>query len=170
MAALGINSGTVARELTVVGREVANGNFTRLAGSLTILGQNTNIAALAFKLLTNPVVIFHGRSRRCCRHNRETGRQRRAIGPWGTAAIQTSFAATGQSALLSTQQISDYIDLLAKLPATTEKDAPGDRSRNSRACRTSRPDTFGRAVMDLAGFSALLGTDAPHAAKVLPMH
>lgn len=54
----GINMATFARETAVAGREIARGNFSRLAGSLTILIGSLGEAAIAIAAVTAPLIIF----------------------------------------------------------------------------------------------------------------
>ncbi|MEJ0006017.1 MAG: phage tail length tape measure family protein [Steroidobacteraceae bacterium] len=165
MKSLGINSGTVAREVTTIGREVATGNFSRLASSVTVLGQNTNIAALALRLLSNPLVIAAALAAGAAVALTKITIAAEALDR-GSRLIQTSFAATGNAALLSNAQLSAYVATLAKLPATTEKEAQSIISELARVPGVTA-DTFGRATSLVAGFAALLGDTAPQAAKQL---
>ena len=78
--------------------------------------------------------------------------------------VETGFAATGNSALLSSTQIKAYIDNLALLPGVSRDSAGKAVEELSRVPYITGP-LFDKSTKILADFAAMLGSDVPESVE-----
>jgi hypothetical protein len=146
-------------------RDIFSGRLTRIPGSFSILAQQGNLAALAMKALSSPMVQVG-----------IAGAATAAI--IGTLAfqsekaaesiklIQTALTATGKSALLSDGQIRQTIDLVQQLHGVNRAEATSSVDALARAPFADVAQ-FKAAASILGDLAAALGVKVPEAAKIL---
>ena len=150
-------SSSALRELTVVSRELATGNLTRLPGSLSILAQRLGGIPPMAILAVGAVAAFGYAIYEVIERSQEFEAD--------LDKIQNAFTAVGAGGQFDRSQITQYIDELRNIPGVTEEMATS--AVNSFARVQNGTKVLGEATRDLRPFANLIGVEVPQAAKVL---
>lgn len=146
MAEFSGSTSVATRELLVLGREAARGNFSRMAGSLSVLAQQGFGVQPAMMAAAAGVAVLVGGLGYLIEKAEATS----------IALAKISLGAAFQGGLsLTTQQIKGFEDELAKIPGMTEDDAQKIIAAFSTMKTTSIPEiqALGLSVKDYATLS-----------------
>jgi hypothetical protein len=153
------------RESLVLLREAARGNWTRIPGSLSILASQGNLAALAMRALSSPIVLV-GIAATATAATLGVLAYKAEKAAESVKQIETSFAATGRSALLSGAQIRQAIADVEKFHGVSQADATQAVGALARSPLIS-VEQFQKAKDLLGDLAAAMGDKVPAAAKIL---
>ena len=145
------------RELVVVGRELASGNFTRLPGSLSILA--TRLGGIPPQaILATAAIAAVGYA---LYEIIDSSQQADAA----LEKIQNAFSAVGAGDQFNRSQIQQYVADLRQIPGVTADIA--NAAVNDFARVKNGTKVLGEATGDIRPLSELLGIEVPQAAHLL---
>jgi hypothetical protein len=153
------------RESLSILRDIGSGRYSRIPGSFSILAQQGNLAALAMKALSSPLVVAGIAATATAATVGVLAYQAEKAAE-SIKLIGTALTATGKSALVSDDQIRQTIDLIQQLHGVNRADATSSVDALVRA-PFANVEQFKEAASILGDLAAALGVKVPDAAKVL---
>ena len=151
-----LSSGAL-RELTVVGRELASGNLTRLPGSLSILAQRLGGIPPSAILATAAIAAVGYAIYEAIDSSEKFEAD--------LAKIQNAFTAVGAGNQFDRTEITQYLADLRQIPGVTEEAATSIVNELSRANNGTK--LLSETTRDLKPLADTLGIEVPAAAKLL---
>jgi phage-related minor tail protein len=153
------------RESLSILRDIGSGRYSRIPGSFSILAQQGNLAAVAMKALSSPLVVAGIAATATAATVGVLAYQAEKAAE-SVKLIGTALAATGKSALVSDDQIRQTIDLIQQLHGVNRAEATASVDSLARA-PFANVEQFKEAASILGDLAAALGVKVPDAAKVL---
>lgn len=159
--------GTVGakREMMVLAHEVVSGNWSRIPGSIMVLGERVGGLGGIFAALTSPVGLataaLAATVGTCIGLAAGAERAERAVNQ-----LQTAFAAVGNGGRMSNQALTEVIDQTGRLPGVSREAATEIVEAFART-RQIGGQLFGELTATIDRSALAMGVDAPAAAKLL---
>lgn len=153
-----IPMGLLTREVRALGNELASGRYTQFQGTLALL--TSRFLAMGPATLVGTAAVI-GLGVALYKIIEAHEKMAEAV-----KSIEVGFKAVGNSALLSSQEIRNYIHDLSLLPGVSKDSAEKAVSELSRVPYMTKP-LFEQSTRMLGDFAAMLGKDVPHAAQTL---
>jgi hypothetical protein len=158
VTSLAHGSSAVTRELVVLGREAASGNFNRLPGSISVL--LSRMGLLTPSLFAGAAAVagvgyaMFESAAQAERFDESMGR------------IQARLEALGEGASFDPKELSAFIDELRILPGV-DTEAATSIVENFKTASNIGGDMVGKLTGIVGDFATATGTDAPKAAAAL---
>lgn len=160
-------TGTVGarREMLVMAHEVVSGNWSRIPGSIMVLGERVGGLGGIFGLLASPVGVatmaLVATAGACVSVVSGAENAERAINQ-----LQTAFAAVGNGGRMSNQALAETVDQIARLPGVT-REAATEITADFGRTRQIGGQLFDELTASIDRSARAMNTDAPSAAKTL---